>query len=160
MKWMTNRVWDEMIHTCHWFNAALRYYLPQYFPLCLAIGWTINTVLREMVTSVTGVWGCTEREGNDEVFLIGDKLRLQKNGRHSADDTFQNYFLIQTLLKFLLKGSTDNKSTSDQVLVWHKIGDKPLREVMMTKFYEPICAYSGNTWLCVHWQWNTREWCH
>ena len=22
------------------------------------------------------------------------------------------------------------------------------------------CAYSGNTWLCVHWQWNTREWCH
>ena len=20
--------------------------------------------------------------------------------------------------------------------------------------------YSGNTWLCVHWQWNTREWCH
>ena len=22
------------------------------------------------------------------------------------------------------------------------------------------CSYSGNTWLCVHWQWNTREWCH
>ena len=21
-------------------------------------------------------------------------------------------------------------------------------------------VYSGNTWLCVHWQWNTREWCH
>ena len=20
--------------------------------------------------------------------------------------------------------------------------------------------YNGNTWLCVHWQWNTREWCH
>ena len=20
--------------------------------------------------------------------------------------------------------------------------------------------YSRNTWLCVHWQWNTREWCH
>ena len=23
-----------------------------------------------------------------------------------------------------------------------------------------ICSYSGNTWLCVHWQWHTREWCH
>ena len=23
-----------------------------------------------------------------------------------------------------------------------------------------VCQYSGNTWLCVHWQWNTREWCH
>ena len=21
------------------------------------------------------------------------------------------------------------------------------------------CYYSGNTWLCVHWQWNTLEWC-
>ena len=24
----------------------------------------------------------------------------------------------------------------------------------------PGCFYSGNTWLCVHWQLNTREWCH
>ena len=24
----------------------------------------------------------------------------------------------------------------------------------------PVSSYSGNTWLCVHWQWNTREWCH
>ena len=27
----------------------------------------------------------------------------------------------------------------------------------------PSCTghsvYSGNTWLCVHWQWNTLEWC-
>ena len=24
----------------------------------------------------------------------------------------------------------------------------------------PVCVYSGNTWLCVHWQLNTREWCN
>ena len=25
---------------------------------------------------------------------------------------------------------------------------------------QAMWCYSGNTWLCVHWQWNTREWCH
>ena len=26
-------------------------------------------------------------------------------------------------------------------------------------FYISMCDKSRNTWLCVHWQWNTLEWC-
>ena len=27
-------------------------------------------------------------------------------------------------------------------------------------WFQHVRLYSGNTWLCVHWQWNTLEWCH
>ena len=32
--------------------------------------------------------------------------------------------------------------------------------IVVIWYVKLVCLYSGNTWLCVHWQWNTREWCH
>ena len=58
---------------------------------------------------------------------------LLKMAANFADDIFkcifwnENYrILIQILLKFVPKGPIDNKSALVQVMVWRRIGDKPL----------------------------------
>ena len=42
--------------------------------------------------------------------------------------------LIQMSLKFVPKGLIDNTSALVQVMAWHRIGDKPLPEPMLTHF--------------------------
>ena len=58
-----------------------------------------------------------------------------------ADDIFKCIFLnenvrisIQISLKFVPKGSIDNKSALVQVMACRRTGDKPLPEAMMTQF--------------------------
>ena len=58
-----------------------------------------------------------------------------------ADDIFKCIFLnenvrisIQISLKFVPKGSIDNKSALVQVTAWRRTGDKPLPEAMVIQF--------------------------
>ena len=58
-----------------------------------------------------------------------------------AEDIFKCIFFnknvrisIQISLKFVPKGSIDNKSALVQVMAWRRTGDKPLPEAMMTQF--------------------------
>ena len=45
---------------------------------------------------------------------------------------------IRISLKFVPKGPMDDKSALVQVMAWHRPGDKPLSETMLT---QPIDAY-------------------
>ena len=60
-----------------------------------------------------------------------------------ADNIFNHIFLnenvwisIKISLKFVLKGPIDNKPTLVQVMAWHRPGDKPLLEPMLTQFID------------------------
>ena len=64
---------------------------------------------------------------------------LGQNGRHFADDVFRCIFvnekfytLIKISLKFVLKGPIDNNPAFVQIMAWHRIGNKPLLEQMLT----------------------------
>ena len=57
-----------------------------------------------------------------------------------ADDNFKYIFfsnendsiLIRISLKFVPRSPIDNKTALVQVMAWHRIGDKPLPEPMLT----------------------------
>ena len=58
-----------------------------------------------------------------------------------ADDNFKCIFLkendrnpIRVSLKFVLRGRIDNKLALVQAMAWRRTGDKPLPELMLTKF--------------------------
>ena len=58
-----------------------------------------------------------------------------------AHDIFKRIFLnknlsisIQISLKFVPRGSNDNKSAVVEVMAWCGTGDKPLPEQMLTQF--------------------------
>ena len=57
---------------------------------------------------------------------ILERIFLNKNGRIS----------IQISLKFVPKSPIDNKPALVQVMAWHRTGDKPLPEPMMTQFID------------------------
>ena len=68
-------------------------------------------------------------------------LPLDKMGTVLADYSFKCIFMnekfliaIQISLKLVPRGPIDNKPALVQVMAWHRIGDKPLPELMMTKF--------------------------
>ena len=42
--------------------------------------------------------------------------------------------LIRISLKFAPKGQIDNTAALDQVMAWHRTGDKPLPEPMLVQF--------------------------
>ena len=44
------------------------------------------------------------------------------------------FYLFRISLKFLLKGPIDNKLALVRVMGWHRTGDKPLPEPMITHF--------------------------
>ena len=47
----------------------------------------------------------------------------------------KSFFIsIQISLKFVPKGSIDNKAVFVQVMAWRRKGDKPLPESMLTQF--------------------------
>ena len=58
-----------------------------------------------------------------------------------AHNIFKRIFLnenarisIQISLKFVPKGSIDNKPALAQVMAWRRIGDKPLSDPILTQF--------------------------
>ena len=57
-----------------------------------------------------------------------------------ADDIFKSIFnesvwiSITISLKFILRGPIDYKSALVQVMAWHRTGEKPLPESMLTQF--------------------------
>ena len=66
---------------------------------------------------------------------------LNKMAAILADDNFKCIFLnendrilILISLKFGLRSPIDNKSALVQIMVWHRTGDKPLTELMLTQF--------------------------
>ena len=44
------------------------------------------------------------------------------------------YVLIQISLKFVPKGPIDINQASIKIMAWHRIGEKPLPEAMLTQF--------------------------
>ena len=58
-----------------------------------------------------------------------------------ANDTFKCIFLkenyripIRISLKFVPRSPIDNKPALVQVMAWHRTGNKPLPELMLTQF--------------------------
>ena len=57
-----------------------------------------------------------------------------------TDDIFKSIFnetvciLITISLKFIPKGPIEYKSALVQVMAWHRTGEKPLPESMLTRF--------------------------
>ena len=69
-------------------------------------------------------------------------LRLRQNRHHFADDIFRCIFvngkfciLIKILLKFVPKGSMDNKPALVQIMAWCGLGHKPLSEPVYVYIY-------------------------
>ena len=64
-----------------------------------------------------------------------------KNGHHFNDDIFKCIYVYEKLcmrnqisLNFVDKSLIDKKSALVQVKTWHRTGDKPLPELMLTRF--------------------------
>ena len=74
-------------------------------------------------------------------------LPLDKIAIILADDIFQHILLkiftisIQISLKFVPKGLNDNTSALVQVMAWHRTGDKPWPEAMITQFTDTYMRY-------------------
>ena len=76
--------------------------------------------------------------------------RLNKNGRHFADDIFKYIFvnekfciLINISLKFGSEGQINNILALVQITDWRRIYDKPLSEPMMTQFNDAYMRHQG-----------------
>ena len=78
-------------------------------------------------------------------------LRPIQNGHHFAADIFKCILFneidripIQISLKSVQRGSIDNKSALVQAMAWHRTGDKPLTEPMMTQFNDAYMRHSAS----------------
>ena len=85
-----------------------------------------------------------------------NSLRPRQNGRHFADDVFKCNFLnenvwilIKISLKFVPKGPINNIRALVWIMVWHRTGDKPLSESMMTKFNDAYMRHSASIKNCL-----------
>ena len=74
-------------------------------------------------------------------------LRPRQSSHHFADDFFKCIFLnediwisINISLKFVPKGQINNIPALDQIMAWHRPGDKPLSELMMVIVVTYICS--------------------
>ena len=83
--------------------------------------------------------------------------RPRPNGRHFPDDIFKCLFLngniwilIKMSLTFVLNGPINNMSALFQIMAWHRIGDKPLSETMLTWFTDAT-SHCLNQWWLVYW---------
>ena len=83
-----------------------------------------------------------------------------QNGRYFADNIFSYIFvnekfciLIKISLHLVPKGPMDNIPALVQIMAWHRIGDKPLSEPMLTRFTDAYMRHKGemskssNHWL-------------
>ena len=76
-----------------------------------------------------------------------------------AEDLFECLFVnendrirIQISLKFIPRGPIDNRAALVQVIAWHRTGDKPLPEPMMTQFTDVYMRHKEG--VNVHGQYN------
>ena len=81
-----------------------------------------------------------------EITVI-NTLRPRQNGRHFARDTFKHIFLnenvctsIDISLKFVAKGPNNNIPALVQIMAWHRPGDKPLSEPVLSSLLTHICV--------------------
>ena len=107
--------------------------------------WIESKQCRLQKRSLTVPYGALDL-GNHQHHKPLTHLPLDKMAAISADGIFKCIFLnenvrifIQISLKFVPKGSIDNKPALVQVLVWRWTGDKPLPEPMLTQY---INAYT------------------
>ena len=75
-------------------------------------------------------------------------LPLDKMAAILADNIFKCIFLIENVriliqisLKFVPKGSIDNKPVLVQIMAWRQTGPKPLPEAMLTQFINPYMRH-------------------
>ena len=71
----------------------------------------------------------------------------ETNGRHFANDIFKCIFLNEYVrflnkisLKFVPKGLMNNIPALVQIMAWHRLGDKPLSELVMFSLPTHICV--------------------
>ena len=74
-------------------------------------------------------------------------LRPRQNGCHFTDDSLKCIFLnenyqvlIQIMLKFVPEYPMNNIPALVQIMVWRRLGDKPLSEQMMVRLLMHICV--------------------
>ena len=74
-------------------------------------------------------------------------LRPSQNGIHFPDDILKCIFVnenvwisIKISLKFVPKGPINNIPALVQIMVWRRLGDKPLSEPMMVRLPTHICV--------------------
>ena len=72
-------------------------------------------------------------------------LRPRQNGRHFPDDIFKCIFLFENIwiwikisLKFVPKVRISNIPALLRIMAWHRIGDKPLSELVMVNLLTHI----------------------
>ena len=78
-------------------------------------------------------------------------LRLDKMADTFADDIFEKHiFLNENVrtaiwisLNFIPRGSNDNRPALVQVMAWCRTGDKPLPELMVTRFTDAYMRHWG-----------------
>ena len=75
---------------------------------------------------------------------------LDKMGAILADDIFNCIFLnkndripIQISLKYVSRSPINNKSALVEAMAWHRTGNKPLPEPMMTQFIDTYMLHQG-----------------
>ena len=80
---------------------------------------------------------CAQNRSDDLV----NSLVPGQNGCHFTDNVFGCIFvnekfciLIKISMKFVPKGLIDNDLGLVKIMAWHRIGDKPLSEPMLTRF--------------------------
>ena len=96
-------------------------------------------------------------------------MRPEQHGRHFTDGISkciflnENYnILIQISLKFVPKDPIDHISPLVQLMACRQIGDKPLPEPMLTKFYGAIlhCQATSNAGLILGLGPTNEGWCY
>ena len=77
-------------------------------------------------------------------------LSLRQNGHHFSDDIFKCIFLYEDVwfslnisLKFVPKFRINNIPALVQIMVWRRVGDKPLSEPMLTWFTDAYTRHEG-----------------
>ena len=83
------------------------------------------------------LWNCFQMNGTQDL----NSSPPEQNGCHFAGNIFKYIFvnekfciLINISLKFVPKGQVNNIPPLVQIMAWHRIGDKPLSEPMLTQF--------------------------
>ena len=100
-------------------------------------------------TGITDMRWCWNIPNRDKDNFINSSPPAQ-NGNHFADDVLTCIFLnenvwisIKTSMKFVPKGLINNIPALVQIMAWHRPGDKPLSEPMLTNFTDASMQAPG-----------------
>ena len=87
---------------------------------------------------------------HDEVINNKTHRPLDKMAAILVDEIFNCIFLnendripIQISLKYVARSTIDKKTALVQVMGWHQTGNKPLSELMMTKYNDASMRQQG-----------------